>query len=267
MPPCEDSVDFNLINKFEEDVSESKPSAFVFYNDDDEDDDDVFYQKDFDYKPPLTGMFVPPCLEMTTGSSDDKKKSVLVGVDKKNPDLLKFGDSYAVHKDMGITVSSELKPHVRDPSWWFAFDSFGNEDEFDAFPRPRSSGHNVYSPLFRIDYIPPIAGMFVPPYLKAFVEEMTTGSSDDNNKKNSFQVVVGNLPYETRNPDLLQLFQSFGHVISADVAVDQDSGCSARFGFVNFATREAAQSAIERVNGIDYHNFVLRVEWSSPTTT
>jgi RNA recognition motif-containing protein len=105
-----------------------------------------------------------------------------------------------------------------------------------------------------------VAGMFVFPCFKAFVEEMTTGSSDDK-KKNSAQVVVGNLPFETRNPDLLQLFEPFGHVISADVAFDQNTGYSNRFGFVNFATKEAAQSAIERLNGIDYHNFVLRVEW------
>ena len=145
---------------------------------------------------------------------------------------------------------------------------FGNELEFDdSFPCPRSCSHTVYSPLFRIDYIPPIAGMFISPYLKAFVEEMTTWSSNDDKNKNSFLVVVSNLPSETRNPDLLQLFQPFGHVISADVAVDQNSGCSARLGFVNFGTKEAAQSAIERLNGIDYHNFILRVEWSTPTTT
>jgi len=200
-------------------------------------------------------------------------------------------------------ISSEPKPPVRDPSWWFAHDSkdfafvfsiiylpykfslfcnhdfhvyqsndmylstgFGSEVEF-PLPCPRSCCHNtVYHPVIRVDYTPPIAGMFVPPYLRAFVKEMTTQSSNDK-KKNSFLVVVGNLPPETRNHDLLQLFQPFGHVISADVAIAQHTGLSGRFAFVNFATKEAAQSAIERLNGIDYHNFILRVEWSTPTTT
>lgn len=201
--------------------------------------------------------------------------------------------------DVGTTISS-----VRDPSWWFAHDSkdfafpffllvishisfhyfaitifmsinlmiciyistgFGNELEF-PLPCPTRCCHTVYHPVIRVDYTPPIAGMFVPPYLKAFVKEMTTLSSDDKNK-NSFLVVVGNLPPETRNHDLLQLFQPFGHVIGADIAIAQHTGLSGRFAFVNFATKEAAQSAIERLNGIDYHNFILRVEWSTPTTT
>lgn len=196
--------------------------------------------------------------------------------------------------DVGTTISS-----VRDPSWWFAHDSkdfafpffllvispykfslfcnhnfhvnqylstgFGNELEF-PLPCPTRCCHTVYHPVIRVDYTPPIAGMFVPSYLKAFVKEMTTLSSDDKNK-NSFLVVVGNLPPETRNHDLLQLFQPFGHVIGADVAIAHHTGLSGRFAFVNFATKEAAQSAIERLNGIDYHNFILRVECSTPTTT
>jgi len=55
---------------------------------------------------------------------------------------------------------------------------FGNDFEFDdslALPRPRSCCHNnVYHPVIRVDYTPPIAGMFVAPYLRAFVKEMTT---------------------------------------------------------------------------------------------
>src|SRR6516225_2681618 len=48
-------------------------------------------------------------------------------------------------------------------------------------------------------------------------------------------IYVGNLPYETTSDDLVQLFQPYGSVISAQVVIDRFSNRSRGFGFVEMA--------------------------------
>ena len=62
-------------------------------------------------------------------------------------------------------------------------------------------------------------------------------------------IYVGNLPYETTSDDLLELFQSYGSVVSAQVVMDRFSGRSRGFGFVEMSNDDEAQSAIDALNG------------------
>ena len=82
------------------------------------------------------------------------------------------------------------------------------------------------------------------------------------NDENS--VRVSNLSEDTREPDLLELFQVFGGVSRVHVVVDQRTKESRGFGFVNFVNREDAQRAINKLNGYGYDNLILRVEWAIP---
>ena len=61
-------------------------------------------------------------------------------------------------------------------------------------------------------------------------------------------IYVGNLPYGATDPDLQELFEQFGTVSSARVILDRMSGRSKGFGFVEMATPEEAQAAIEMWN-------------------
>ena len=65
-----------------------------------------------------------------------------------------------------------------------------------------------------------------------------------DNKK----LFVGNLPWGINNDSLRDLFASVGEVVEAMVITDRMSGRSKGFGFVTFATEEAAQAAIAQLN-------------------
>ena len=63
------------------------------------------------------------------------------------------------------------------------------------------------------------------------------------------KLYVGNLPYETTQADLEELFAPFGTVASASVITDKFSGRSKGFGFVEMSTDEEAQKAVAEMNG------------------
>ncbi|KAI3866088.1 hypothetical protein MKX03_003550 [Papaver bracteatum] len=83
------------------------------------------------------------------------------------------------------------------------------------------------------------------------------------NEENS--VCVTNLSEDTREHDLLELFRTFGALSHVHVAVDQRTGISRGFGFVNFVNKEDSESAIDNLNRYGYYNLILGVEWETPT--
>lgn len=103
---------------------------------------------------------------------------------------------------------------------------------------------------------------YVPPSMRAGAER--TGGSDMRRRNDENSVRVTNLSEDTREPDLLELFRTFGPVTRVYVAIDQKTGVSRGFGFVNFVNREDAQRAINKLNGYGYDNLILRVEWATP---
>ncbi|MFQ6644038.1 hypothetical protein Gotur_018141 [Gossypium turneri] len=105
-------------------------------------------------------------------------------------------------------------------------------------------------------------GAYVPPSMRAGAER--TAGSDMRRRNDENSVRVTNLSEDTREPDLLELFRTFGAVTRVYVAMDQKTGTSRGFGFVNFVNREDAQRAINKLNGYGYDNLILRVEWATP---
>ena len=63
------------------------------------------------------------------------------------------------------------------------------------------------------------------------------------------KLYVGNLPYSFRDSDMEQAFGQFGSVTSAKVMMERDTGRSKGFGFVEMATEQQAQAAIQGMNG------------------
>ncbi|KAI4306366.1 hypothetical protein L6164_029648 [Bauhinia variegata] len=105
---------------------------------------------------------------------------------------------------------------------------------------------------------------YVPPGLRGGGSDRSAPDMRRRNDENSVRVT--NLSEDTREPDLLELFRPFGAVSRVYVAVDQKTGVSRGFGFVNFVNREDAQRAINKLNGYGYDNLILRVEWATPRT-
>ena len=64
----------------------------------------------------------------------------------------------------------------------------------------------------------------------------------------SRKLYVGNLPYETGDAELQELFGQFGSVESVRVMRDMATGRARGFAFVEMATEEDAQTAIAKLN-------------------
>jgi RNA recognition motif-containing protein len=64
----------------------------------------------------------------------------------------------------------------------------------------------------------------------------------------SRKLYVGNLPYETGEADLQQLFSEAGNVESVKVMRDMATGRARGFAFVEMSTDEEAQQAINKFN-------------------
>jgi len=67
-------------------------------------------------------------------------------------------------------------------------------------------------------------------------------------EEESMKLYVGNLPYTTTDDELRELFQAHGTLTSAKVVVDNQSGRSRGFGFVEFESHEAGKEAIAALN-------------------
>ena len=61
---------------------------------------------------------------------------------------------------------------------------------------------------------------------------------------------VAGLPYDVDDAELEEIFEKFGPVKSAKVAIDKATGKSRGFGFVDMENDEDGQQAIELLNDI-----------------
>ena len=65
----------------------------------------------------------------------------------------------------------------------------------------------------------------------------------------STNIYVGNLSFSTDSDALRQLFAAHGEVTKAQVVTDRDTGRSRGFGFVEMASSDEANKAINELNG------------------
>mgnify|MGYP000597206959 CR=1 FL=1 len=61
-------------------------------------------------------------------------------------------------------------------------------------------------------------------------------------------IYVSHLSWGTKSDSLQNLFSQYGEVSSANVITDRETGRSRGFGFVEMATPEQAQKAIQTLN-------------------
>ncbi|HEX6623768.1 MAG TPA: RNA-binding protein [Pyrinomonadaceae bacterium] len=80
----------------------------------------------------------------------------------------------------------------------------------------------------------------------------------------SMKLYVGNLSFQTSSEDLQELFAKAGTVESATVVEDRETGRSRGFGFVEMATNEEGQAAIQQFNGKDFNGRNLTVNEARP---
>jgi cold-inducible RNA-binding protein len=59
------------------------------------------------------------------------------------------------------------------------------------------------------------------------------------------KLFVAGLPYDLDDAELLEIFEKFGEVVSAKVAIDKETNKSKGFGFVEMANEADAKEAID----------------------
>lgn len=80
----------------------------------------------------------------------------------------------------------------------------------------------------------------------------------------STKIYIGNLPYSVTDATLESNFSEFGPVTSAKIMMDRDTGRSKGFGFVEMASEEAAQAAIQGLNGMSVDGRSIIVNLARP---
>ncbi len=78
------------------------------------------------------------------------------------------------------------------------------------------------------------------------------------------KLFVGNLAFDVTENDLQDLFGQHGSVVEVNLVLDRATGRSRGFAFVTLATDEAAQAAIQALNGYSLQGRALTVNVARP---
>ena len=78
------------------------------------------------------------------------------------------------------------------------------------------------------------------------------------------KLYVGNLSYSVNDASLSELFSQVGTVQSANVIIENNTGRSKGFGFVEMSTDEEAAEAIKKFDGQEHDGRQLKVSEAKP---
>lgn len=78
------------------------------------------------------------------------------------------------------------------------------------------------------------------------------------------KLFVGGLSWDTTDQSLQAFFSQVGSVVSASVITDKFSGKSKGFGFVEMATTEEAEKAMQQLNGQSLDGRAINVSEARP---
>jgi RNA recognition motif-containing protein len=83
-------------------------------------------------------------------------------------------------------------------------------------------------------------------------------------QENPNKLFVGNLPWSVTQDQLSEMFAQYGELVDVHLVTDRMSGRSRGIGFVEFASAEEAQAAIEAVHGTELEGRELVVNVARP---
>lgn len=78
------------------------------------------------------------------------------------------------------------------------------------------------------------------------------------------KLFIGSLPFNITEPELSELCKPFGDVVSAKLIVDQFTGKSKGFGFVEMSNRSQGHKVMEELNGKVYNHRTLVCNEAKP---
>ncbi|CAG2120635.1 unnamed protein product [Medioppia subpectinata] len=126
---------------------------------------------------------------------------------------------------------------------------------------PTGNQHNSSGMAPVGDGAPKVA-KYVPPSMRAGAAK--TGASDDRgwDRDQEYTLRVTNLPEESTDEDLRDLFRHFGRIKRVYLARDKVTLAAKGFAFVTYLSEVDAERAIAGVHKHRYGNLILYVEWS-----
>jgi len=188
----------------------------------------------------------------------DRESSSVGGLDKLNPNAAIMvcrlcGETG--HWTLKCPKRSSITPHMQ-----------GDRDrDLDAMPNRGGggSGDNAGSAAAG-----PSSGnpdKYIPVFRRAGAAGANAeGVRFDRYGNDEATLRVSNLSEDTTEMDLSDLFRKFGQTLRIYLAKDRLTGRSRGFAFINYARREDAQKALEKLNGYGYGNLILQIEWAKP---
>jgi RNA recognition motif-containing protein len=81
---------------------------------------------------------------------------------------------------------------------------------------------------------------------------------------NPNRLFVGNLSYQTMENDLQDYFSQVGVVTAVNLMLDKVTGKSRGFAFIEFATAEEANKAVEELHNKEFQGRALTVNVARP---
>ena len=78
------------------------------------------------------------------------------------------------------------------------------------------------------------------------------------------RIYVGNLSFQTEEPQIEQLFSSLGDVASVRLVRDHDTGRSRGFGFVEMNNDDQGRAACDKLNQQEFEGRRLTVNEAKP---
>jgi RNA recognition motif-containing protein len=87
-------------------------------------------------------------------------------------------------------------------------------------------------------------------FLRRFILTALRIVATFTNTINDMKLFVAGLPYDMDDAELNEIFEKFGPVVSAKVAMDRETGKSKGFGFVEMQNEQDGRDAIEHLADI-----------------
>ncbi len=78
-------------------------------------------------------------------------------------------------------------------------------------------------------------------------------------------ITILNLSRETTTAHLLKVFRNYGEVESCNIVMDQKTGLSKGFGFVEMSNEDEANAAIASLHGKKFGGNIIRVKAANKT--
>ena len=79
-----------------------------------------------------------------------------------------------------------------------------------------------------------------------------------------FNIYVGNLPFDTSESEIQDLFSEHGDVDRVNIITDRDTGRPRGFCFVEMSDEAAGRAAIDALNGTELSGRTLTVNEAKP---